>query len=121
MKYTDDKLQAALRRQLEAVVLIDVDGSERHGISAQYAAGFIAGRGFIGYGKSGVVECVRAVDAPQRGPFATRHDVAAVMADFPRLMHAGKNPQDPGAKHWVQQPVFSSTGRPGKVATVHLG
>ena len=73
MKFADHKLQAALRRQSDTVVLIDVDGHERRGIGPQYAADFIAGRAFVGYGKNGVVESVKAVDAPRRRPFVIVH------------------------------------------------
>ena len=121
MKLTGENLQAVLTAQREAVILVRADGSEYHGISARYVASQIAGRAFTGYGNRGVVQKVKADDAPRRGPFATRHAVAAVMADFPRLPHVEKNPQDPGAKQWAPQPVFAGTGQTGKVSTVHIG
>jgi hypothetical protein len=105
--------------QRESITLVSVDGREYIGISPRYAAREIAGVAFTGYAKSGVVLKVVADDAPPRGLFATRYDIAAVMADFPRLPHAQRNAQDPGAKLWVSQPVFAGTGQTGKVSTVH--
>jgi hypothetical protein len=82
MKLTGDKLQAVLTAQREAVVLVRADGREYHGLSPRFAAAEIAGGAFTGYGSRGVVQKVKADDAPRRGPFATRHDIAATMAAF---------------------------------------
>lgn len=121
MKFTGEKLRAVLIGQRESVTLVRADGTERHGISARYAATEIEGAAVTGYGSNGIVVRIITDDAPRRGPFATPHDIAAVMAAFPRLPHADKNPQDPGAKEWAPQPTFSHTGHAGKVSTVHFG
>lgn len=121
VKLTGERLQAALNAQREAVTLVRADGKESRGISPRWAAGSIVGAAFTGFSKNGVVWKIRADDAARRGPFATRHAVAAVMADFPRLPHVEKNAQDPGAKQWAPQPVFAGTGQTGKVSTVHIG
>lgn len=121
MKFQGETLQQRLRQQRETVTLIDIDGQERRGISARYAADSIVGRPFIGHGKNGIVTCIRATEAPRRGPFATTFDMKAIMRSFPRLLRAAeKTPQDPGAKQWVPQPVFSNTGSTGAIDTVHL-
>lgn len=118
MKITGEKLQALLGRQWESVTLVAADGTERRGISAKIASAEIAGGAFTGYGRSGIVERVVANNAPRRGPFATRRDITAVMADFPSLPHA--TPQAPGAHSFVPEPRFAHTGHAGKISTVHF-
>jgi hypothetical protein len=120
MKLEGDKLQQRLRQQRETVNLVGVDGVERHGISAKYAADSIAAGDFIGYGKNGVVDSVKAMDAPEQGPFATRRDVAAIMRSFPRVLDVQKNAQQAGAKHWVPQPVNAKLGCSAEVSTIHF-
>jgi hypothetical protein len=121
MKFTGEKLQARLIKQTESVTLVAVDGTERRGISARYAAAEIAGAAVTGYGSNGVVVKIVSDDLPRRGPFTTRRDLAALAKDFPRLPHTQKNLQAPGAKKWVPQPTFAHTGHAGKVSTVHFG
>ena len=121
MKFTGEKLRALLIEQWESVTLVAADGTERRGISARCAVAEIEGAAVTGYGRNGIVVKIVADDMPRRGPFATRRDIAVAMADFPRLPHADKNPQAPGAKEWVPQPTFAHTGRAGKVSTVHFG
>jgi hypothetical protein len=121
MKFTGEKLRALLVAQWETVTLVAADGTERRGISAPYAAAEIAGAAVTGYGKNRVVSKIVADAALRRGLFATRRDIAAAMADFPRLPHADKNRQVPGAKEWAPQPTFAHTGRAGKVSTVPFG
>jgi hypothetical protein len=121
MKFTDEKLRARLNTQWESVTMVAADGTERRGISARYAATAIEGAAVTGYGSNGIVLRIVADDMPRRGPFATRRDIAVAMAEFPRLPHADKNPQAPGAKEWVPQPTFAHTGHAGKISTVHFG
>lgn len=121
MKLTGEKLRAVLLTQVESVTLVDPCGNERRGISPRYAADSITGGEFIGYARAGVVEKVVAAKAPRRGPFATSRDVAAMMAGFPRLPRVTRNPQNPGAGHWIQQPAHAQTGQIGKITTIHFG
>jgi hypothetical protein len=121
MKLTGEKLQTALIAQLEVVTLVRANGTVSTGISPRLAASVISGAAFTGYTKNGVVSKIIADAAAPRGPFATRYDVAAVMAAFPRIPHAQKNPQAPGAVAWVRQVSSTRTGHAGKVSTVHFG
>lgn len=82
MKLEGDRLQQRLQQQRETIDLVGADGIRHHGISARYVADTIAGKAFIGYGKNGVVECVKAIDAPRQGPFATRRAVEAITWNF---------------------------------------
>ncbi|MCL4395831.1 MAG: hypothetical protein M1482_13690 [Chloroflexi bacterium] len=120
MKVRGDKLCALLMRQRESVAIVSADGRRRDNISARYAASEIDGAAFTGYGKDGVVLKVVADDAPRRGPFVTRRGLRGAMADFPRLPHVEKNTQSPGAKEWVQQPVYAGTGRSAGLRTVFV-
>ncbi len=61
-----------LRRQIDAVRIVDEGGRERHGISARYAADLILDKPYIGYGKNGVIECLKHLGADRPPPFATR-------------------------------------------------
>ena len=121
MKFTGEKLRAVLIAQWESITLVAANGTERRGIGARYAAAEIEGAAVTGYGSNGVVVKIVEDDMPRRGPFVTRRDLAAVMTDFPRLPHADKNPQAPGAKEWAPQPTFAHTGHAGKVSTVNFG
>jgi hypothetical protein len=115
MKREGDRLQQRLRQQRETVSLVGADGVERHGVSAKYAADFIMGGEFIGYGKNGVIDYVKAMDAPEQGPFATRRDVTAIMRSFPRLPDVHKNKQQAGAKQWVEHPDKAKLGCGGSL------
>lgn len=120
MKLTGNKLEKVLRAQEgEPVTVVFMDGSTRAGISARYAATLVAGGDFIGYSRNGIVEKMVDVVAPRRGPFATKCDLAAVAAAYPRLPHASKNPQS-GRLEWAEQPLFARTGQTAQVATIHF-
>ena len=118
MKARGEKLRAILAQQQESVTIISSDGRQRCNISAHHAAREIAGGGFTGFGKRGIVLVIVADGAPRPGPFAPPSGIRAVMQAFPRLPHVDKNVQKPGAKKWVPQPVRARTGRMGREATV---
>ena len=119
MKFTGEKLRSLLIAQTETVTLVAADGTERHGIGAQYAAAEIEGAAVTGCGSNGVVVRIVPDDMPRRGPFATRRDLVAAMKVFPRLPHAQKKPHGPMG--WAPQLRFAHTGHAGKVSTVHFG
>ena len=127
MRVKGEKLRALLLAQWSrspgqagsapSVTLVAPDGTERR-ISARIAADEIAGAAVTGYGSAGIVSRIVSDDISRRERFATRRDIAAAMSNFPRLPHADKNHQAPGAKGWAPQPTFAHTGHTGKVTTV---
>src|SRR4051794_12571980 len=121
MKVTGERLIELLESQRETVELVDPAGTTRRGISSRFAATEIAGGEFVGYGRGGLVERVVSTQAPRRGPFATRQDLAVIGGDFPRLPHVQKNTQARGAKEWAPQPAFAATGQRGQFRTLYLG
>lgn len=120
MKAEGQLLQSMLRRQIDAVRIVDEGGRERHGISARYAADLILDKPYIGYGKNGVIECLKHLGADRPPPFATRWDVREVMAEYPKRPPVQLNHQQPGAKTWVQQPTRAKTGVGGQTNTIHF-
>ncbi len=119
MTFEGERLQETLRKQVGAVVLVDVDGRERRGISPSYAADYIHGRAFVGYGKNRVIELVKAVEAPRRRRFATPPDIRELLTDFPRRSVAHTVRQD--GLEWRADPAHSNTGAKGEFLTVHFG
>jgi hypothetical protein len=120
MKAEGQLLQSILRRQIDAVRIVDESGRERHGISAQYAADLILDKPYIGYGKNGVIERLKHRGADRPPPFATRWDLRNMMAQYPKRPPVQLNHQLPGAKTWVQQPTRSKTGVGGQTTTIHF-
>jgi hypothetical protein len=118
VKFQGNKLQERLRQQRERVTLIESDGRERKNITPHCAADIISGREFIGYGKNGVIEFVKAVGAPRRGPFVVAADIRSLLRDFPRLRTASRSAQQ--GLEWRQQPAASKNGRSTRVLTVHF-
>lgn len=123
MKFEGDALQQRLRDQAATVVLVDVEGCERANVSARYAAGYIAGRRYVGYGKNGVVLSVVSVDAPKRLPMylSLRPGPLApcLLAAVQNIKPCGKH--NPDRMTWEQRPEFSNTGNAGAIETVHVG
>lgn len=118
MKFQGNKLQERLRRQREAVTVVESDGRARQGISPHCAADIILGREFVGYGQHGVIGFVKAVGAPRRSPFAVAADIRSLLRDFPRLRTASRSAQQ--GLEWGQQPAASKNGRSARVLTVHF-
>jgi hypothetical protein len=120
MKVEGQLLQSILRRQIEAVRIVDESGRDRRGISARYAADLVLDQPYIGYGKNGVIEFLKHHDADRPPPFATRWDLRNVMAQYPKRPPVQLNHQPPGAKAWVQQPTRAKTGVGGQMNTIHF-
>ena len=120
MKFEDERLQTILRRQVESVRLIDGDGQERRGISAPYAADYISERGYIGFGRNGVIEFLKPADMGVAGPFASKRDIRQVMAAYPKKPLVHGNYRERGAKTWVQQPVRAKTGRFSSTTSIFI-
>jgi hypothetical protein len=120
MKTEGQQLQSILRRQHDAVCIVDESGRECRGISAIYAADLILDEPFIGYGRNGVIERLKHLGADKPPPFATRWDVRNLMSQYPKRPPAQLNHQRPGAKTWVQQPTRSKTGVGGQTNTIHF-
>ncbi len=100
--------------------MVDVDGRERRGISARYAADFILDKPYIGFGRNGIVEYLKPAAMDGRQPFATAWDIRKLMTEYPKepLVHC--NHREHGAKTWIPQPVRAKTGLPGSITSIFI-
>jgi hypothetical protein len=118
MKFIGDRLQTVLRGQFNTVALVESDGRETFFISPTWAAKLIAGREFIGYGKDGAVEIVRAVDAPTVLPWKVQVELACESRGKHRRVGVTPNRGAPGRKTWIRRPDKARTGHAGENHTI---